>query len=133
MNYREQIGDIKENPISGLSFPRAESKQREVLTVEEIKQLYEVLSREDLEAVAAEVRRFILEKLSPVGGHLASSLGAVELLTAIHYVFDTPSDRLVLDVGHQGYPHKMLTGRRDGFDRIGKADGIAKFLSYNFV
>ena len=55
------------------------------------------------------------------GGHLASSLGAVELITAIHYVFDTPRDRLVLDVGHQGYPHKMLTGRREAFDRIGQS------------
>jgi 1-deoxy-D-xylulose-5-phosphate synthase len=86
------------------------------------------LSKEQAEQVAGEIRNEIIERVSRTGGHLASSLGAVELLTAIHYVFDTPSDRLVLDVGHQGYPHKMLTGRRDGFDRIGKADGIAKFL-----
>jgi 1-deoxy-D-xylulose-5-phosphate synthase len=86
------------------------------------------LSKRQAEQVAGEIRSEIIERVSRTGGHLASSLGAVELLTAIHYVFDTPSDRLVLDVGHQGYPHKMLTGRRDGFDRIGKADGIAKFL-----
>ncbi len=86
------------------------------------------LSKQQVEQVAGEIRDEIIERVSRTGGHLASSLGAVELLTAIHYVFDTPSDRLVLDVGHQGYPHKMLTGRRDGFDRIGKADGIAKFL-----
>jgi 1-deoxy-D-xylulose-5-phosphate synthase len=86
------------------------------------------LPREKLAQVAAEIREEIVERVSRTGGHLASSLGAVELLVAIHAVFDTPRDRLVLDVGHQGYPHKMLTGRREGFDRIGKADGIAKFL-----
>ncbi len=86
------------------------------------------LPREELPRIAEELRVEILERVSRTGGHLASSLGAVELILGIHYVFDTPSDRLVLDVGHQGYPHKMLTGRRDAFDRIGKEDGIAKFL-----
>jgi 1-deoxy-D-xylulose-5-phosphate synthase len=86
------------------------------------------LPRESLEQVAAELRQEIVERVSRTGGHLASSLGAVELITAIHYVFDTPRDRLVLDVGHQGYPHKMLTGRREAFDQIGKEHGIAKFL-----
>jgi len=86
------------------------------------------LSKAEAEQVAAELRDEIIESVSRTGGHLASSLGAVELTTAIHYVFDTPRDRLVLDVGHQGYPHKMLTGRRKEFDRIGKAGGIAKFL-----
>jgi 1-deoxy-D-xylulose-5-phosphate synthase len=66
--------------------------------------------------------------VSKTGGHLASSLGAIELLTAIHFAFGTPRDSLVFDIGHQGYPHKMLTGRRADFDRIGQADGIAKFL-----
>ena len=86
------------------------------------------LPREQLERVTAELRAEILEQISQTGGHLASSLGAVELITAIHYVFDTPTDRLVLDVGHQGYPHKMLTGRREQFDSIGQAGGMAKFL-----
>jgi 1-deoxy-D-xylulose-5-phosphate synthase len=86
------------------------------------------LPREALEQLTAELRQEIVERVSRTGGHLASSLGAVELITALHYVFDTPRDRLVLDVGHQGYPHKMLTGRREQFDRIGKEDGIAKFL-----
>ncbi|MEE2672915.1 MAG: 1-deoxy-D-xylulose-5-phosphate synthase [Myxococcota bacterium] len=81
-----------------------------------------------VEQVAAEVREEILESVSQTGGHLASSLGAVELITAIHYVFDTPTDRLVLDVGHQGYAHKMLTGRRDRFGQIGQKGGISKFL-----
>ena len=84
--------------------------------------------REDVPRVADELRAEIVHQVSQVGGHLASSLGAVELLTAIHYTFDTPADRLVLDVGHQGYAHKMLTGRREGFGQIGKEGGIGKFL-----
>ena len=86
------------------------------------------LPREALPQVAVELREEIVERVSRTGGHLASSLGAVELITGIHAVFDTPEDRLVLDVGHQAYPHKMLTGRREDFGRIGKPDGIAKFL-----
>jgi 1-deoxy-D-xylulose-5-phosphate synthase len=86
------------------------------------------LTHEQVEQVTRELREEIVGTVSKTGGHLASSLGAIELLTAIHYVFDTPRDRLVLDVGHQGYPHKMLTGRREAFDRIGQADGISKFL-----
>jgi 1-deoxy-D-xylulose-5-phosphate synthase len=86
------------------------------------------LGRDQVPKVAEELRAEIVERVSRVGGHLASSLGAVELLTALHYVFDTPDDRLVLDVGHQGYAHKMLTGRRDGFEQIGKEGGIGKFL-----
>ncbi len=86
------------------------------------------LPREQVRLVAEELRAEIVDRVSRTGGHLASSLGAVELITALHYVFDTPRDRLVLDVGHQGYPHKMLTGRREEFDHIGQADGISKFL-----
>ena len=65
------------------------------------------LPRGQVEQVAAEIRQEILSRVSQTGGHLASSLGAVELITAIHYIFDTPNDRLILDVGHQGYPHKI--------------------------
>ncbi len=86
------------------------------------------LPREQIEAVTQALRAEIVDKVSKTGGHLASSLGAVELITAIHAVFDTPNDRLVLDVGHQGYAHKLLTGRRAGFERIGKEGGIGKFL-----
>ena len=86
------------------------------------------LPREAVEQVAQEIREEILARVSQTGGHLASSLGAVELITAIHYVFDTPQDRFVLDVGHQGYPHKMLTGRREDFASIGKRGGMSKFL-----
>ena len=89
------------------------------------------LSREQVAQVAEEVRAEIVEQVSRTGGHLASSLGAVELLTGIHYAFETPEDRLVLDVGHQGYGHKLLTGRRSGFARIGKEDGVGKFLRRN--
>ena len=86
------------------------------------------IPREKVEQVAGEIRSEILERVSQTGGHLASSLGAVELITALHYVFETPRDRVVFDVGHQGYAHKMLTGRRDQFEGIGQQDGISKFL-----
>jgi 1-deoxy-D-xylulose-5-phosphate synthase len=86
------------------------------------------LPREQVEALCCELRDEIVQRVAKTGGHLASSLGAVELITVIHHVFDTPTDRLVLDVGHQGYAHKLLTGRRGVFDRIGKEGGIGKFL-----
>ncbi len=86
------------------------------------------LPQERLTEVAAAVRSAIIESISKTGGHLAAGLGAVELATAIHYVFDTPRDRLIWDVGHQGYPHKMLTGRRELFASIGKKGGMGKFL-----
>jgi 1-deoxy-D-xylulose-5-phosphate synthase len=86
------------------------------------------LPRAEVEEITRALRGEIIDVVSRTGGHLASSLGAVELITAIHYVFDTPRDRLVLDVGHQGYAHKLLTGRRGAFASIGKEGGIAKFL-----
>lgn len=86
------------------------------------------LEPKQVSQVARELREEIVEQVSRVGGHLASSLGACELITAIHYSFDTPRDRLVLDVGHQGYPHKFLTGRRGDFEKIGQRGGIGKFL-----
>ncbi|HEY5659102.1 MAG TPA: 1-deoxy-D-xylulose-5-phosphate synthase N-terminal domain-containing protein, partial [Myxococcota bacterium] len=86
------------------------------------------LAPEEVARVASELRQEIIDNISRTGGHLASSLGSVELITALHRVFDTPRDRLVLDVGHQGYAHKMLTGRRAAFSDMGKEGGIAKFL-----
>ncbi|MDH5565766.1 MAG: 1-deoxy-D-xylulose-5-phosphate synthase [Myxococcales bacterium] len=86
------------------------------------------LGAEEVAQVVSELRAEIVANISRTGGHLASSLGCVELITAIHRIFDTPRDRLVLDVGHQGYAHKMLTGRRDRFASMGKEGGIAKFL-----
>lgn len=71
------------------------------------------LSMPELKQLANELRTFIIDNVSKTGGHLSSSLGTVELAIAIHYVFDTPEDRLVWDVGHQAYAHKILTGRRD--------------------
>jgi len=85
------------------------------------------LDRAQLEQLAGEIRAFILEKLSPVGGHLASSLGVVELTVALHRVFDSPEDRIVWDVGHQCYAHKILTGRRDRFGTIRQAGGLSGF------
>ncbi len=85
------------------------------------------LSKEELEILAGEVRQFILEKLSPVGGHLASSLGVVELTVALHTVFRSPEDRIIWDVGHQAYPHKILTGRRDRFATIRQKNGLSGF------
>lgn len=83
---------------------------------------------EDLETVADEIRRFILETMSRVGGHTGASLGAIELAVALHYAFDTPRDRLVWDVGHQAYAHKILTGRRDALPTIKQYGGISGFL-----
>lgn len=83
---------------------------------------------DDLQEVADEVRSFILETCSRVGGHTGASLGAVELAVAMHYVFDTPSDRLVWDVGHQAYAHKILTGRRDELHTIKQYGGLSGFL-----
>lgn len=86
------------------------------------------LKVEDLQEVADEVRAFILDTTSRVGGHTGASLGAVELAVAMHYVFDTPDDRLVWDVGHQAYAHKILTGRRDELHTIKQYDGLSGFL-----
>lgn len=83
---------------------------------------------EDLQEVADEVRQFIIETCSRVGGHTGASLGAVELAVAMHYVFDTPSDKLVWDVGHQAYAHKILTGRRDELHTIKTYGGLSGFL-----
>lgn len=85
------------------------------------------LPREALPRVCEELRDFIIECLSHNPGHLASSLGAVELTVALHYVFDTPHDQLVWDVGHQAYAHKILTGRREAFPTIRCMNGLAPF------
>ncbi len=85
------------------------------------------LERDQLPQVADELRAFLLESVSKTGGHLSSNLGTVELTVALHYVFDTPEDRLVWDVGHQTYPHKALTGRRPGMERLRMKDGVSGF------
>ncbi len=85
------------------------------------------LDREQLSILAEELRAFLVESVSKTGGHLASNLGVVELTIALHYVFNTPEDRLVWDVGHQTYPHKILTGRREAMAKLRKENGIAGF------
>ena len=82
---------------------------------------------EELPKVCVELREFIIDALSKNPGHFASSMGAIELTVALHYVFDTPYDRIVWDVGHQAYGHKILTGRRDVFDTIRKLNGLSGF------
>jgi 1-deoxy-D-xylulose-5-phosphate synthase len=86
-----------------------------------------LLDAEELTQLARELREFIIASVSQTGGHLSSNLGTVELALALHYVFDTPRDRLVWDVGHQTYAHKILTGRRDGMAKLRQFGGIAGF------
>jgi len=83
---------------------------------------------DELQGVADEIRQYILETMARVGGHTGASLGAVELAVALHYAFDTPRDRLVWDVGHQAYAHKILTGRRDQLPTVKQYGGISGFL-----
>ncbi|WP_028448564.1 1-deoxy-D-xylulose-5-phosphate synthase [Chitinibacter tainanensis] len=85
------------------------------------------LAREQLPQLAQDVRQFLLDSVSRTGGHFASNLGAVELTVALHYVFDTPHDRLVWDVGHQSYPHKILTGRKNRMHTMRQKGGLAGF------
>src|SRR5579863_7681177 len=85
------------------------------------------LDRRQLQPLADELRAFVLDSVSQTGGHLSSNLGTVELTIALHYVFDTPRDRIVWDVGHQTYPHKILTGRRDKMHTLRQYGGISGF------
>src|SRR5688572_26353374 len=80
-----------------------------------------------LKQVAQELRKFLIQTCATRGGHFAAGLGTVELSVALHYVFDTPLDRIVWDVGHQAYPHKVLTGRREQLHTIKQKDGLAPF------
>ncbi|MDD9863010.1 MAG: 1-deoxy-D-xylulose-5-phosphate synthase [Gammaproteobacteria bacterium] len=95
----------------------------QVRTVADLRRLPE----SQLDRLAGELRSFLLASVGRSGGHLAAGLGAVELTVALHYLFDTPHDRLVWDVGHQAYPHKALTGRRDRLDTIRSRGGLAPF------
>ncbi len=88
------------------------------------------LPKSELPNLAKEIRRRIVEVVSTSGGHLASSLGAVELTIALHYVFDTPNDKIIWDVGHQTYTHKILTGRRDQFQHTSPAWGHFRFHAH---
>ena len=86
------------------------------------------LSRDQLRMLAQEIRSALIDSCSRTGGHIGAGLGVVELAIALHYVFDTPRDQIVWDVGHQGYPHKMLTGRKDRFETLRQEGGISGFL-----
>lgn len=85
------------------------------------------LERRELKVLAGQLREFVLQSVSKTGGHLSSNLGTVELTIALHYVFNTPDDRIVWDVGHQSYPHKILTGRREAMEHLRQQDGISGF------
>ena len=85
------------------------------------------LSDDELKLLASEIREFLIEKISVTGGHLASNLGVVELTMALHLFMEFPKDKLIWDVGHQSYTHKLLTGRRDGFETLRKYGGMSGF------
>src|ERR1035437_2177376 len=86
-----------------------------------------LLARSQLEVLAHELRAYLLSSVSKTGGHLSSNLGTVELTVALHYVFNTPHDRVVWDVGHQTYPHKILTGRRERMESLRQLGGLSGF------
>ena len=85
------------------------------------------IPEEQLTEVAAEIREFLVETMSKLGGHLASNLGVVELTIALHRVFELPKDKIIWDVGHQSYTHKILTGRKDAFESLRQEGGLSGF------
>ena len=85
------------------------------------------LSQSELKFLADEVREELIEVVSETGGHLGAGLGVVELTVVLHYIFNTPSDKLIWDVGHQTYPHKILTGRKDKIRTLRKGSGLSGF------
>ena len=89
------------------------------------------LNIDELEALCQEIRKFIIENVSETGGHLSSNLGAVEAIVAMHYVFESPKDKFLFDVGHQIYTHKILTGRAKQFKNLRKKDGLSGFACYD--
>lgn len=88
------------------------------------------LSMKELEKLAVDIRAFLLESIPKTGGHLSSNLGTVELIIALHYVFDSPKDAFVFDVGHQAYTHKILTGRLHEFEQLRQTDGLSGYINY---
>ena len=88
-----------------------------------------LLEEKDVESLASEIRDFLIDKVGEHGGHLASNLGTVEMSLALHRVFDSPKDHIIFDVGHQAYVHKLITGRRDGFDSLRVPGGMSGFTS----
>ena len=82
---------------------------------------------DNLNNLASEIREFLIDKVSKTGGHLGANLGVVELTMALHLELDLPKDKIIWDVGHQAYTHKILTGRKEGFDRLRKYGGLSGF------
>lgn len=99
------------------------------MVLEKINQINDIkkIEKDELPILADEIRQFLIEKISVSGGHLASNLGVVELTMALHLAFDLPKDKMIWDVGHQSYTHKILTGRREGFDGLRKYGGMSGF------
>ena len=87
------------------------------------------MNEAELQQLCAEIRRFLVDKVSKTGGHLGPNLGVVELTVALHRVFDSPQDPIVYDTGHQSYVHKIVTGRRDGFDDLRQKGGMSGYPS----
>ena len=85
------------------------------------------MNQDQMELLAVEIREFLIDKVSKTGGHLASNLGVVELTIAMHHVFESPKDKMIFDVGHQSYVHKILTGRIDEFDGLRQYGGMSGF------
>lgn len=105
------------------------TKEYDKMLLEKIEQSSDIkkLKKEEYPVLAKEIRQFLLEKISKTGGHLASNLGVVELTMALHLAFDLPKDKIVWDVGHQAYTHKLLSGRRDGFNDLRQFGGMSGF------
>lgn len=103
------------------------SQERKLLDKINISQDLKNFSEKDLPQIADELRRATVEAVAKTGGHLGAGLGVIELTCALHYVFDTPKDSLIFDVGHQSYPHKILTGRKDKIHTLRQADGLSGF------
>lgn len=103
------------------------------INLEEIKDpgFLQDLSKKELKVLCDDIRAFILKNVSETGGHLSSNLGVVELEVALHYVFSSPNDKLVFDVGHQTYTHKILTGRAKDFKNLRKFGGLSGYPDYN--
>src|SRR2546430_9175507 len=112
-------------------MPDKDRKKRQTVSIlDSIKSPRDLkpLSRAELKELSAEMRQRLIEVCSRTGGHIGAGLGVVELSVALHAVFDTPSDRIVWDVGHQGYPHKLLTGRAARFETLRQEEGLSGFL-----
>lgn len=103
------------------------------MKIEDIKnpEFLQKLSKKEMKNLCSEIRSFLIEKISRTGGHLASNLGVVELTVALHYVFNSSKDKIIFDVGHQAYTHKILTGRASMFDSLRKTDGLSGFTNYD--